>query len=965
MIEVKNLVKEYNPKKGNVVRALDGVSIKFPEKGMVFILGKSGSGKSTLLNIIGGLDTYTSGEIIIKGKSGNNFRQSEFDSYRNTYLGFIFQEYNILNDFNVAQNIAIALQLQGQKATSEKINEILKEVDLEGYGGRKPSELSGGQKQRVAIARALVKNPEIILADEPTGALDSKTGLQVFDTLKKLSENKLIITITHDRDFAEMYGDRVIELKDGKVISDIEKYRASAEKVSEGVRITDDKIISVKKGYELTAQDVKIINEYLKNNDMIISVDEKANGDLKRFARINDEGEKESFKKTDEGKITYSEDSKFKLIKSRLPIKNMVKIGGSSLKNKPVRLVFTILLSMVAFTMFGLTDTFAAYNKYSATEKSIEDSGINVASFSIGKFEKKKYEDYEYRDEYSHTFTAADVEELQKKTGVTFRPVLQETSINPFHYAATNDNSNYYSQGISGFLEADEAYVNSLGFTVYGKMPTEVDEVALSSHYYELYKENGYKNGEKSIKPEECVTQNAFLSKEPTFLYGERELKITAIIDTKFNDEKYGNLKKKDAGGGITDFFLANEMNEDILYGYHGVLFVSKTFMEKVREDNKQNRNVYITAYTPEYDGQASFDTYYTEEEIKGEYGIVYFTGENNLSANGILLDVTNCVRFLRMIKEERNVDCATEEEILSTINNYKSYLYYKKEGYSDEDIAVMMGGILADEAYMAEYYETTIKPCLENGRYFFTDPIYTNFNVREYYSTGETYVEGYYLSYGNDDYSGQGSLVVSKEKVASIEEAVSGEYAFVVKGNPTKAEWKKLIRFAYDNEKEVSELDKGVTYSMQNSVIVTLSTLNDIVESMAKIFLYIGIGFAVFAALMLTNFISTSIVYKRREIGILRAVGARGSDVYGIFATESVIIALINFVLSCLATGIIANVITQSFRREYNLSISIIDFGLRQVGLILAVAIVVALIASFIPTFRISRQRPVDAIKK
>ena len=275
MLEVKNLVKEYRPKKGAAVRAVDGVNLKFPEKGMVFILGKSGSGKSTLLNLLGGLDKYDSGEIVIKGKSSKDFSQSEFDSYRNTYLGFIFQEYNILNDFNVAQNIAIALQLQGQKATDERINEILKEVDLEGYGGRKPSELSGGQKQRVAIARALVKNPEIILADEPTGALDSKTGLQVFDTLKKLSETKLVITITHDRDFAEMYGDRVIELKDGKVISDIEKYTASATEVSEGVKVTDDKVIAIKKGYVLTEKDVALINEYLQKNEMLISVDER------------------------------------------------------------------------------------------------------------------------------------------------------------------------------------------------------------------------------------------------------------------------------------------------------------------------------------------------------------------------------------------------------------------------------------------------------------------------------------------------------------------------------------------------------------------------------------------------------------------------------------------------------------------------------------------------------------------
>lgn len=212
MLETRELCKIYKPKKGVPVTALNKISLKFPEKGMVFLLGKSGSGKSTLLNLLGGLDKYDDGEIIIKGVSSKDFKQEYFDSYRNTYVGFIFQEYNILDEFTVGANIALALQLQGKKAADEEINNILKQVDLDGYGNRKPNELSGGQKQRVAIARALVKNPEIIMADEPTGALDSNTGRQVFDTLKKLSKDKLVIIVSHDREFSELYADRIIEL---------------------------------------------------------------------------------------------------------------------------------------------------------------------------------------------------------------------------------------------------------------------------------------------------------------------------------------------------------------------------------------------------------------------------------------------------------------------------------------------------------------------------------------------------------------------------------------------------------------------------------------------------------------------------------------------------------------------------------------------------------------------------------
>lgn len=187
MLEIKDVSKIYKSKKSEV-KALDHINLTIQDKGMVFILGKSGSGKSTLLHVIGGLDQFDSGEIIICGKSSKDFKQSDFDSYRNTFIGFIFQEYNIMDNFTVKDNIALALQLQGKKADEKVIDHILKEVDLEDFKDRKPNELSGGQLQRVAIARALIKNPEIIMADEPTGALDSRTSKQVLDTLKKLSK---------------------------------------------------------------------------------------------------------------------------------------------------------------------------------------------------------------------------------------------------------------------------------------------------------------------------------------------------------------------------------------------------------------------------------------------------------------------------------------------------------------------------------------------------------------------------------------------------------------------------------------------------------------------------------------------------------------------------------------------------------------------------------------------------------
>ena len=364
MLEVKNLVKVYKTKGGVETRALDGVSVNFPETGLVFLLGKSGSGKSTLLNMIGGLDKPDGGEVIVKGRSSKDFSQSDFDSYRNTYIGFIFQEYNVLNEFNIEQNIALALQLQGKKNDREAVNALLKEVDLEGFNKRKPNTLSGGQKQRIAIARALIKSPEIIMADEPTGALDSNTGKQVLDTLKKLSKDKLVIIVSHDQDFAEEYGDRIIELKDGKIISDKSKEHVPPKAMNANIQVINGNIIDIKKGSDLSEADFKQIYQLIKKQDkeVLISTGENNIAVTKKAQRISDDGKGEVFKDTKEVPMKQYDGKETKFIRSHMPFSRSFKMGASGLKTKPVRLIFTILLSVVSFTMFGVASTLMLYN---------------------------------------------------------------------------------------------------------------------------------------------------------------------------------------------------------------------------------------------------------------------------------------------------------------------------------------------------------------------------------------------------------------------------------------------------------------------------------------------------------------------------------------------------------------------------------------------------------------------------
>lgn len=221
MLELKNINKSY--KTGNFVQhALKNVNLSFRKNEFVAILGPSGSGKTTLLNIIGGLDRYDSGDLIINGKSTKKFKATEWDSYRNNCVGFIFQSYNLISHISVLENVEMALTLSGYKRKNkkEKALEALEKVGLKDHAYKKPNQLSGGQMQRVAIARSLVNDPDIILADEPTGALDSATSVQIMNLIREIAKDKLVIMVTHNPELAKDYANRIIEFKDGEILSD-------------------------------------------------------------------------------------------------------------------------------------------------------------------------------------------------------------------------------------------------------------------------------------------------------------------------------------------------------------------------------------------------------------------------------------------------------------------------------------------------------------------------------------------------------------------------------------------------------------------------------------------------------------------------------------------------------------------------------------------------------------------------
>ena len=589
MLEIRDLVKTYKSKGGTEIHALDGVSIRFEETGMVFLVGKSGSGKSTLLNMCGGLDTPDSGEVVIKGRSSKDFTQSDFDSYRNTLVGFVFQEYNILEEFTVAENISLALELQGQSKNRAQVEEILREVDLAGYADRKPNTLSGGERQRIAIARALVKKPEIIMADEPTGALDSKTGKQVFETLKRLSKEKLVIVVSHDMEFAETYGDRIIELKDGKIISDLSRTQTAPE---ETITLGDDHTILVRQGVALTAENIKQLNELLQQNPaMKIAADERK--------------PQSAFAATDERLIeekTYSpEESAF--IRSRLPLRHAFRMGASSMRIKPARLIITILLTFVAFAIFGLFSTMTFFNRKNVEMKSYLDLGYDMValnnnyrySFDVIEDGETQYTVDTYR---GCRFSEEDVVSMREQYNDAILAVYASFSFLPanvnstaYPYGATDRFDSYFrpSFNVASF-DAGSDYWQEQLLTETDLSALGAYDIIISSYTFDSWKALGLFEDDAHTRP---VALNNYADAVGKTL-SIHSVQGSIVIDITFTIRgvyRYDLPERYDAARecGISEAairdpsFPVDDLRRELIsFGYYSTALVSPSFYETI-----------------------------------------------------------------------------------------------------------------------------------------------------------------------------------------------------------------------------------------------------------------------------------------------------------------------------------------------------------------------------------------------
>lgn len=836
MLELKHIAKTYKTTKGVRTEALKDINLRFPQRGMVFVLGKSGSGKSTLLNIIGGLDQADTGEIIINGKSSADFKQSDYDSYRNTYVGFIFQEFNLMEEYTIEKNIAMALQLQQKEASSAQIEQLLERLGLSGYATRYPNELSGGQKQRVAIARALIKEPQILMADEPTGALDSATGKEIFDTLKELSREKLVIVVSHDRESAQAYANRIIEFKDGVVECD-------------------------------TAPDVDEQHEV------------------------------------------------FEAIHSHLPFKDSFRLGFSCLGHKKIRMVFTILLTSFALLLLALSDAVGNFSSVNAQYKAAEELQEPYAGVR-----------YQYLDENGNTiYTGMDTQIKDSD----IHAVLKENEKQKFAKVYSWDtmplrlgdlgieelDSTAYSAAVDQYKLTEMGSFDTLGYKdIKGSFPKDYREMAISSYLADIILSQGIADEKGKLqfpKTYDDILKNVKLP------IGDTWMRISGIVvkDTG----KYESLKKVSANNIDSETYKLVREFRNVANISSNKLYVKDGFVNTL----KQKKG-------------AALDN--------SKHSLYLHINEDDLGLSSLAYPIKSVSYYdgTRMMSTKQ----VKKDEILLSPDMLMQILGKSESFYSDA---------------MAKKSTEEIRKVLQDSV------------KRLVGKSVELHVDE---GFGNG-----GELLKQQVRISGVlmpEGDFSMEDVYQINDNMVNQE---LIAAYIPDTLYVSELlgsfddttlkpfleKYDIDSNLYANTVATqdVKSIKDFARFATRVFFYASIALFIFAAVLMMNFIIVSISYRKKDIGILRAIGARSTDVLKIFIWEGVMLAVISYVITMIGLQLVSLITNTFAKEEIGVLISPVIITLRQPLLMLVIVAAVTFIACILPVTRIARQRPIDAIKK
>ncbi len=429
MLKVTDLVKVYKSKKGKEVRALDSISFSLPNKGLVFIVGKSGSGKSTFLNLLGGLDTPTNGEIEVLGNKLSSFSNDDFEKYRNTVIGFVFQDYLLINELTVEENI----KLLNSDLNDEELDTLLEQCEIKEYKYSYPQELSGGQQQRVAIARAISKKPKLLICDEPTGNLDSKTTRKIINIIKEVSKDILVVVVSHNLQQAQEYGDRIIELSEGKIISDITK----VENYDDSYK-NENGVITIPHNSELSEENIADLNESIAKGK-VKSIKQNKGGFTSKNGQI------------------YEENEVFDIKSQKKHKQSSPRIFSKFFTTKKLSSLLIVIVTGIIFSIFSIAQS---YNSFLPHQMALSVQQTLYPEYYV--LEKRDGSTMlQYTDKELERFSKTI--DYQQFKNVVIRPDVSGSAYDCMRrYNQISNLSNFYMRESPGTLICSEQYLTNV-----------------------------------------------------------------------------------------------------------------------------------------------------------------------------------------------------------------------------------------------------------------------------------------------------------------------------------------------------------------------------------------------------------------------------------------------------------------------------------------------------------------------
>ena len=860
MLKLQNIVKTYDL--GDLqVKALKGVSIEFRKNEFVSILGPSGCGKTTLLNIVGGLDKYTSGDLVINGVSTKDFTDRDWDTYRNHSIGFVFQSYNLIPHQTVLKNVEISLTLSGisKEERKRRAIEALEKVGLKDQIHKKPNQMSGGQMQRVAIARAIVNNPDIILADEPTGALDTETSVQVMDILKELSKETLVIMVTHNPEIAEKYSTRTVKLLDGEIISDSNPYTAPKEDVK---KETEPKS---KKKY--TA--MSVLTAFLLSLNNLFT--KKTRTFLTAFA----------------GSIGIIGITLVMALSNGFQ-KYIDKVQADTLSSYPL----IVSASSVNYESL-LNYTPDSLEQYPVAEKIF----INEVSELLGSLVSENNINESYVSDVIEQIPSHLTNAISYSYAMTI-PIYKNyiDSSTGTEIAANINNTTNSMMGIGMGLFAElldnESFVRSQYDVIYGKYPENYNEVVLVVDKY---------NQITDIVIQSLGIDSSIITVEDD---GSKTIDFEKIIGTEFkiipNDVLYSPVKNDN---GDTLYFKSNKMDLNLDYD----------LVEKDVYENEKNISIKVTGIIR-----------LNSDSTTGQMGQV--------STIGFLPELTD-----KVFEVNGDSDIVNWQKENPTLDPFKGIPYNKNEQESQyKNNMARLGGTKIPN-------NISIYP-----KDFESKELIKTFLEEKNAILNEIAQDGYYLELG-------------KEK--SIEMNIYPD---------SSLDGEELDRFYIDlgrkysipiEKEEARLIGKKAEVTYTDIMAILVSAISGVIDAISYVLIAFTAISLVVSSIMIGIITYVSVIERTKEIGILRAVGARKKDISRVFNAETFIIGLSSGVFGVTVTYILSIPINIILEHLIGLT-SIAKLDPMDAIVVIIISFTLTLISGLIPSRIAAKKDPVTALR-